>query len=59
MRDMSTGKEIDMRPEGIRLYAKEYRHFETLADLTLDNNGNVKEGVEKLVAMINTMSAAR
>jgi shikimate kinase len=56
MRDASTGKKTDMRPEGIKLYAKEIHHFEALADLTLDNNGSAKEGIEKLVAMIREMS---
>ncbi|MDR2581698.1 MAG: hypothetical protein LBC85_12005 [Fibromonadaceae bacterium] len=56
MRDMKTGQETDMQLESIRLYAEEIRHFKALADLTLENNGNAKEGVEKLVAMISEMS---
>jgi uncharacterized protein YajQ (UPF0234 family) len=55
MRDMNTGKKTDIRPEGIRLYAKEIHHFEALANLTLDNNGSANEGIEKLVAMIREM----
>jgi shikimate kinase len=49
---MNTGRKVDMQSEGIRLYAEELHHFEKLADLTLDNNGNKDEAVEKLVAMI-------
>jgi len=52
LQDMSTGKEINMQSEAIRLYAEEYHHFERLANLTLDNDGNEDEAVEKLVAMI-------
>jgi len=52
LQNMTTGQEINMQAETIRLYAEEFQHFEKLADLSLDNDGTEDEAVEKLVDMI-------
>ncbi|GBU24231.1 shikimate kinase [Fibrobacteria bacterium R8-3-H12] len=57
LRNMTTGHEINMQAETIRLYAEEFQHFEKLADLALDNDGTEDDAVEKLVAMIQNQKA--
>jgi len=52
MREMKSGKEIDMQKEAVRLYAEESSRYEALADLTLENNGTEEEGLEKLLVLI-------
>ena len=56
MRDVKNNIEIDMQAEAIKIYAQEYLEYETLADLTLENNGSEDEGLEKLIALINKHS---
>jgi len=41
-----------MQAGAITLYTKECRHFEALADLTLENNGSLNAAVKKLVDII-------
>jgi shikimate kinase len=52
MQEVNTGHKIDMQVNAVTLYAKEARHLEALADMTLDNNGTVEEAAEKLAGMI-------
>jgi hypothetical protein len=38
----------------VNLYTQECAQYEALADLTLENDGSVKEGVEKLIFTITS-----
>ena len=50
------GPTINMQEETVKLYAKELYRYEALTDVILENNGSEEEGVEKLVALINSLS---
>jgi shikimate kinase len=56
LHNVTSGKEIDMQEEAVSLYTQEYNQYEAVAHLTLENNGNEDEGVDKLVAMIDHFS---
>jgi len=56
LRNETDGTEIIMQEESVRLYAEELIHYEILADLCMDNNGNEEEGVEKLADLINSQA---
>jgi shikimate kinase len=43
-----TGHEIDMNEMAVIEYQKEEKTYETIADFMLENNGDAKEGAEKL-----------
>ena len=46
------GERVDTQKGLIEEYAKEISAYETLADLTLENNGSEDEGLEKLLKML-------
>ena len=48
----TTGKEIIMSEQAVKLYSKELQQYETLADVTLINNECEEAGVKKLVSII-------
>ena len=50
------GTTINMQEETVKLYAKELYRYKALTDVILENNGSEEEGVEKLVALINSLS---
>jgi shikimate kinase len=50
--NQASGKKIDIPQETVNLYTQECAQYEALADLTLENDGSVKEGVEKLIELI-------
>jgi shikimate kinase len=52
LENVTSGKKIDMQEEAVSLYTQEHNKYEALAHLTLENNGNEDEGVDKLVVMI-------
>lgn len=52
LREMESGAKFSMRGEAVKCYAQELSRYEALADLTLDNDGSVEVGVEKLVDLI-------
>jgi hypothetical protein len=49
------GKKIDIPQEMVNLYTQECAQYEALADLTLENDGSAKEGVEKLIEIISSV----
>jgi len=53
LKNMTTGTEVVMREESVKLYAQEISQYEALADLTLENNGTEDEGLEKLITLLN------
>jgi shikimate kinase len=57
LRNVTDGTEINMQEGAVSLYAQEYRHYERLAHLTLENNGSEDEGVDKLLAIINLLES--
>jgi len=59
LRDEANGMEIDMQENFIKHYMDNYSQYESIADLSLDNNGNEEEGVQKLVMLINQCQAAK
>jgi shikimate kinase len=46
------GHEIDMNEMAVIEYQKEEKAYEAIADFTLENNGDEKEGAEKLAEMV-------
>jgi len=55
LRNETTGTELVMQEEAVRLYAKEISEYNRVANLTLDNNGTEDEGVEKLKYLIEKL----
>ena len=55
LREEKSGMEIVMRAETVKRYSEELSQYETLADLTIENDGNEDEGLEKLIALIKSM----
>ena len=55
LQDVASGTKIAMREEAVRMYAQDLAKYERLSSLTIDNNGNEDTGVEKLVALINSI----
>jgi len=53
LRDEANGMEIDMQENFVKHYMDNYSCYESIADLSLDNNGSEDEGVQKLVVLIN------
>lgn len=56
LKDVNNGKEIDMQAHTVKLYAEEIPQYVALAHLTIDNNGTEEEGLEKLVALIQSQT---
>jgi shikimate kinase len=56
LKDINNNTEVDMSKESIWLYAQERSSYEALADLSLENNGTEEEGLEKLLALIKSVT---
>ena len=54
--DKTTGTEEVMRKKAVKGYAQEISQYESLADLTLENDGSEDDGFEKLIALIGQES---
>ncbi len=52
LEEVNTGAIFDMHETAANLYMKELSQYEAEADVTLENNGNTEEGVERLIALI-------
>jgi shikimate kinase len=50
--NVKKGTEINMQEEVVKLYTQEYRQYEAVADITMENNGSEDEGVDKLASLI-------
>jgi len=48
----TTGKTIDISKRAVGLYSEELIEYDTIAHLTLDNNGDVDEGIKNLMLLI-------
>ena len=53
LKEENTGTIFDMHEIAADLYVKELSQYEEAADVTLENNGNIDEGVERLTALIS------
>ena len=55
LHEKTSGTKIVMREQAVKLFSEELPQYESLADLTMENDGSEDEGVEKLVALIKPL----
>ena len=55
LREETSEKEVVMQEEAVKLYSEELSQYESLADLTMENDGSEDDGFDKLIALIKPM----
>ena len=53
--DVKEGTQTSTSQKALEEYAKELERYELVADYSMDNNGSVQEGLEKLISLIQTI----
>ena len=56
--DHTTGEEVVMREEAVRLYAKELLQYKAIADLTIENEGSEEDALDLLVSVLKPLIIA-